>query len=196
MNRTVVVMAKNPQLGKVKTRLAEEVGDQEALDIYMKLLLHTKDVLEDVPAQRFIYFTNFVPASDELWGTDLFDCRLQTTGDLGRRMLHAFKSEWEPGMSILIIGSDCPQLTPAIMEQAFKALEALDVVIGPALDGGYYLIGSKVPYDFLFEQMPWSTSSVFQETINRVKENGKSYAVLPELSDVDYLADWRKFGLE
>ena len=105
-------------------------------------------------------------------------------------MLAAFEAAFAAGyQSVVIIGSDCEQLTQEVVEQAFQQLQTHQVVIGPALDGGYYLLGMNGLYPQLFRHKPWSTPQVFRETMLDVQELGLTYSLLPTLSDVDYLED-------
>jgi hypothetical protein len=131
------------------------------------------------PAERERDFAN--------WFSTL-DLRPQCAGDLGVRMRAAIEESLARGADrVVLIGSDCPDLDRDLILEAFRRLEASDLVIGPATDGGYYLIGMKNVHD-IFTEIPWSTGRVFQETMEKVKGAGLKVALLPTLSDVDEIA--------
>ena len=180
-----MIFAKIPEVGKVKTRLAETVGDDKALQIYLKLLGRTHDVASKASSDKLIFYAG---ASDDF---DLLDYyripkTTQCDGDLGVRMndafTRAFAQQYE---QVMIIGSDCYELTSDLIDEAFTHLNDNDFVIGPAKDGGYYLLGMTRLHDPLFEGKAWSTEDVFLDTILDMKENGGRYHILPTLSDVD-----------
>ncbi len=195
----LMLFVRNPELGKVKTRLAASVGPEEALAIYMHLLQHTKQITENLPMDKLVYYSNDVDQND-LWPNDKYKKQLQPAGDLGTKMETAFKNAFMDGYSsVVIIGSDCHQLTPAIIVKAFEELKTHEVVIGPALDGGYYLLGMNKLYSELFSNKRWSTEHVFPDTILDLEKLHLSHKVLPELSDVDYIEDldedfWEKIN--
>ncbi|NUO03602.1 MAG: TIGR04282 family arsenosugar biosynthesis glycosyltransferase [Saprospiraceae bacterium] len=193
-NRALLLFVRNPEKGKVKTRLAKELGDDKALEIYLELLNLTRAVAMAIPAERLLFYSNFIPQSDD-WPESLFQKHLQSGGDLGARMEAAFHQALETHPKAVIIGSDCPELRPEIIEQAFTQLDDCDAVFGPANDGGYYLLGLKSVIPGIFRDMVWSTKSVLSETLDRLKAAGKTYAFLPELSDVDHVEDWERYLL-
>ena len=187
--RLLLLFVRAPELGKVKTRLAEAVGPEVALEIYIHLLQHTRQVTEKLDTDRAVYFADD-KVDDGMWPKDIYQHHLQTPGDLGQKMQAAFEEAFAAGYtSVLIIGSDCKQLTQEIIEEAFNALQTHEVVIGPALDGGYYLLGMHKLYPELFQNKVWSTSTVFAETLYDVERLHLSHKLLPELSDVDHIED-------
>ena len=133
--------------------------------------------------------SSFIDEKDE-WSSRLFQKRLQKGRHLGEKIHSAFYELFPAYDRVVIIGSDCNQLKTEIINQAFSALEEHDVVIGPSLDGGYYLLGLNSFYPQLFDNIPWSTNRVTQITIDRIKSLGLSYQLLEELRDIDYYADW------
>jgi len=188
-DKLLLLFVRNPELGKVKTRIAKELGDEKALEIYKKLLHHTRTITKEVDADRLVYYHEKI-GEDDLWDEPVYAKKVQPEGDLGYKMMYAFSNAFkESYQRVIIIGSDCLELNQEIIEQAFAALEHKDVVIGPAKDGGYYLLGMKALYKTLFENKAWSTSSVFQATLHNIRQEGLTYALLPELSDVDKAAD-------
>ncbi|MCH2084367.1 MAG: TIGR04282 family arsenosugar biosynthesis glycosyltransferase [Saprospiraceae bacterium] len=192
----LIIFVKNPELGKVKTRLAETVGDEKALEIYKALLKHTKDVALQLNADRMLYYSEDVPEEEDMWPDDDFQKYIQYGEVLGERMYYAFEDALAVHDKAIIIGSDCASLTPEIVAEAFDALDRFNFVVGPATDGGYYLLGMKKLQIEMFQQMPWSTDQVLPETLARINALGKTVYQLPELSDIDYEEDWKKHGWE
>jgi len=191
MNRALIIFVKNPVLGQVKTRLAADVGEEKALKVYQELLKYTKAVSCQVSAKRYLFYANQIEENDA-WSREAFLKKVQSGRDLGARMSNAF-AEVEEEKKV-IIGSDCPQLLSEDIESAFHHLDRFDLVIGPANDGGYYLLGMKEVQRSLFKEMEWSTEKVFQETLNRAKAANLKVKVLRELVDLDTLQDLEEIG--
>lgn len=186
--RALIVFVKNPIVGKVKTRLAKDIGDAKAVEVYKKLLRHTRAIIEGVDADKYVFYGDYVN-DDDIWNDD-FTKVLQQGDDLGQRMLQAFKQLLEKGHEqVVIIGSDCYELNTTIINKAYSSLQETDTVIGPTLDGGYYLLGMKRLQDFLFKNIEWSTDTVYANTIDVIKQKKLSYTSLQQLSDVDYVKD-------
>lgn len=191
---TLLIFIKNPIPGKTKTRLAKTVGNEEALRIYGELLKHTRTISTQTDAALHLYYSHFIDIDDD-WNHTIFNKKLQVGEDLGSRMKNAFANSFAEGVpKVVIIGSDCASLTTDILNQAFAALDTHDFVVGPTFDGGYYLIGMRSYMPQVFENMTWSTESVFSDTIATITSLQKSYALLPKLSDIDYEEDWQKYG--
>jgi rSAM/selenodomain-associated transferase 1 len=189
MERLLLVFVKNPVWGRVKTRLARTIGDGRALWVYEKLLEHTRQAARGVAAQRWVCYSDFVPAADA-WLKGGFAARRQEGETLGDRMQEAFRQGFAAGYGpIVIIGSDCPEMSPALLEEAFRQLVSFPVVLGPATDGGYYLLGMNYLVESLFQDKPWSTPNVLAETVADLQRADIPYALLPVLSDVDEAAD-------
>lgn len=181
----LIVFVKNPELGKVKTRLAATIGPAEALEIYRMLLQKTKDSIQNLPMVKVVYYSGYIDHSD-LWSNHLFHKSLQEGHDLGEKMFHAFKSGFEAGYrSVGIIGSDCPDISPELLTQAFLKLKKHDVVIGPAQDGGYYFLGMNQLHKPLFFDKSWSTDKVLRETLNDIRHLNLSHYLLEVLNDID-----------
>jgi uncharacterized protein len=189
MKSAIIIFVRNPQPGKVKTRLAATLGDEKALQVYKELLLHTKQITTPVAADKYVYYFEEIATTD-LWDASGFFKKLQCDDDLGGKMKHAFKELFAAGYEdVIIIGSDCFELTTAIIGEAFTLLKKNDAVIGPAKDGGYYLLGMKKLIEPVFENKQWSTDTVFGQTINDFTENNFSFVCLPVLTDIDTEAD-------
>ena len=188
-NSLLIVFYRNPELGKVKTRLAATVGDEKALAIYLMLASHTRSVTEKLHPDKVIYYSNFIDTEDN-WPKILFDKQLQRGADLGEKMLNAFADGFSAGyQSICIIGTDCFDLTPEIIIKAFEKLEKKDAVIGPANDGGYYLLGMNNLLAGVFKNKKWSQGSVFADTLSDFKKLGQNFFQLELLTDVDEQKD-------
>jgi len=185
----LIVFVRNPVLGSVKTRVAKTIGDEAALRLYRKLLLHTHEIIKDIPCDKYIFYADEITMEDT-WPNRIYKKELQTDSGLGEKMENAFKKIFNYGhQHVLIIGSDCYELTASIIKEAFIALKTNDVVIGPAKDGGYYLLGQNKLNADLFSIKEWSTSLVLSQTIEACKRSGLSYQQLELLSDVDESKD-------
>ena len=191
----LIVFIKNPELGKVKTRLAKTVGAEKALAIYIALMEHTRKIAEALPVARYLFYSQEINQKDN-WSARKFYKDLQIEGDLGVKIATAFHTVFKENEKVVIIGSDCASLTPKIVQTAFDKLDEHPFVIGPAMDGGYYLLGMNQFSPEVFRDIEWSTDSVFPTTIERIEGLGKTYHLLPTLSDIDYEEDWVKYGWE
>ena len=188
----LLIFIKNPEPGKVKTRLAATVGPEKAYQIYLKLLSLTIDTAMEVDADRQVWYSSYIDSEDSISETD-FKKRKQVGKNLGARMLHAFNSGFKEGYdNIVIIGSDCPDVNPVLLEQAFNELSEYDLVIGPSADGGYYLLGMNKLQPELFRDIDWSTERVLKQTLEKAKSISLSVASLPELNDIDTIEDLEK----
>jgi uncharacterized protein len=194
----LLVFARVPALGRVKTRLAAGVGEPVALAVYHELLAITNAaiVAAGVPATVWLAGTaGTEPTATETREWAVHHARCQPEGDLGARMAAAFAAAFDAGAGrVAIIGTDCPGLRATHLNQAFTLLETNDLVLGPATDGGYYLLGLRQPHPELFQNKTWSTSSVLADTLADAGRLGLQVALLPTLRDVDDAADlaaWR-----
>lgn len=192
-NAALLIFIKNAELGKVKTRLAKTLGDEQALKIYLSLLSHTRQITEEVKVDRFLFYSNFINQEDD-WNINAFHKHVQEGADLGERMCHAFELAFQKYQQVVIIGSDCASLNAEIIEEAFEALALSPFVIGPAMDGGYYLLGMNRFEPALFKNIDWSTDQVFNQTLEVIKKLNQSCYLLPELSDIDFEEDWNEYG--
>ena len=194
MSNGLLTFIKNPIKGKAKTRLAATVGDDEALRIYKELLKHTRQIATNIPVNRYLFYAFFIDKNDD-WSNDGFQKFLQIDGGLGDKMKDGFQKVFADGnQKVIIIGSDCASLTPEIVLDAFQQLDNHDFVIGPADDGGYYLLGMNSFEPTVFDHVTWSTETVLSQTIANIKALNKNHALLTVLSDIDYEEDWKKHG--
>ena len=187
----VLVFQRNEVLGKVKTRLAAGIGEEQAMKIYRYLLNKTYLALKEITVPVTTYFSEFIP-ENPIHSAE--NKQVQVGGDLGERMRNAFVTHLESGMEkVVLIGTDCPSLEGTHLVQAFEALEHSDLVLGPARDGGYYLIGMKRRADFLFEGITWSSELVLSQTLTLAAEQGLHSSLLPIMEDIDSPEDWERY---
>lgn len=183
----LMIFTKNPELGKVKTRLANSVGDKAALNIYEFLLSHTVSVTENLKGDKWVYYSEEISEND-LWPSEAFSKKLQRGGNLGEKMENAFQDAFNSDYKrVIIIGSDLLDLSQNDLETAFLELKKNDVVIGPAKDGGYYLLGMKSLNSDVFKNKAWSTSSVLSETLKDLEN--KKIKILETRNDIDEIKD-------
>lgn len=183
----LLIFTRNPELGKCKTRLASKVGDEAALNIYKFLLQHTSFITQKLPVNKRVYYSEEIWVND-IWNNLYFDKKLQKGEDLGERMKNAFVDGFKEGFErIIIIGSDMYDLSQIDLEDAFDRLKKYEYVIGPALDGGYYLLGMKKLKPELFESKDWGQKSVLDATINDLI--GENYTLLTTKNDIDHYED-------
>ncbi|MBC6612171.1 TIGR04282 family arsenosugar biosynthesis glycosyltransferase [Hymenobacter sp. BT507] len=196
----LLIFAREPVLGRVKTRLAAGIGAEAALQVYRELLAHTAQAVAQVQVPATVWLaeaptltpapTNALPEWPGLpWQVQ------PAANSLGARMAHAFAAAFAAGAArVAIIGTDCPGLTATHLTNAFQLLTTHDVVLGPADDGGYYLLGLRQPQPALFENKNWSTPTVLADTLTDAQHLNLRTALLPTLHDVDSaedLARWR-----
>ncbi len=196
--RSAVVMmfVKDPKPGKVKTRLAEGIGPRAAAAVYRRLAERAVRAVAPLAGEGVeVQICGLPPGSLttlRVWLGRRFRYVPQRGRDLGARMAHAFREAFSTGARrAVIIGSDCPHLTTSIIRKALASLGTVDAVIGPAQDGGYYLIGVSKPMPFLFQRVSWGTGRVFRTTAGRLARRGLRWKRLTMLRDVDRMSDLR-----
>lgn len=183
----LLIFTRNPEYGKVKSRLASEIGKDAALKIYNFLLKHTYTITRDLDVEKKIYYSEYTPHND-IWSEAIYRKAVQVGSDLGERMNNAFIDGFQGGYNnIIIIGSDLYDLTSEDLHKAFTALETSDYVIGPAKDGGYYLLGMKKLNPDLFKNKNWGSDKVFKATWENIKT--KRVTLLEPRNDIDVLND-------
>ena len=182
----IIVFVKNIKLGKVKTRLAKTIGNQGAFEVYSELVKITENATENIPIDKRIYFSDVV--IDSKWETHYK--AVQEGDNLGERMKNAFIKGFEDGYNrIVLIGSDLPEINSSHIKNGLQALKTNNVVFGPAIDGGYYLVGMTKMYDSVFDNKPWSQSNLLEVTSKELKQNNTSFALLNPLNDIDTFED-------
>lgn len=194
-SRLLMIFVKNPVLGKVKTRLAHTVGNEKALSVYLQLLAHTSTITSAITCNRVIFYADFIGLHDH-WSERLYKKQLQQGRNLGERMHHAFA--WAFGneyKQVVIIGSDCFELSTAHINKAFDLLNSNDAVIGPAADGGYYLLGLTKLWPEIFSNKSWSSASVFADTMFDFQKLKIRVAQLEMLHDIDTEEDLKRISI-
>ena len=188
----VLIFTRNPELGKVKSRLAKGVGQENALEIYKKLLSHTKDVVSTLSCTKRVGYSVQV-RPDDMWDNAIFEKFQQEGEDLGVRMHNAFDQAFTDGYdNVLIVGSDLFDLRASHINEAFDALHSNDAVIGPAQDGGYYLLGMNKLVKDVFYNKEWGGDTVFASTMNDLA-TAKVHQ-LETLNDIDFAEDLKPYA--
>jgi len=183
----LLIFTRNPELGKCKTRLAATVGNENALEIYKFLLHHTVAITKDLKVAKQVYYSESICEQD-IWNNDIYHKKEQQGSDLGLRMEKAFRDGFKEGFDkIIIIGSDMYDLSKTDIENAFLQLDEADFVIGPAEDGGYYLLGMKQLEAALFIDKKWGTATVLKDTLKNVVH--KKTRLLATRNDIDVYED-------
>ncbi|NTV01679.1 MAG: glycosyltransferase [Chlorobiaceae bacterium] len=187
--RLLIVFSKNPVAGLVKTRLATSIGAAEALRVYEELRAITERATSAADCTRAVFYSDYIPEED-IFLDDATGAHLQDGTDLGERMHRAFLEGFRLGYRrVVLVGTDCPGLSVFLLDCAFEALEGDDAVIGPARDGGFYLIGLNRPIPELFLGRKWSTPEVLHESLSILSKQRAECAILPALSDIDTIDD-------
>jgi len=182
-----MIFTRNLVPGKVKTRLAAEIGDQAAFEAYRFMLEQSREISRGRNADKQVWYSDRIEKKD-LWDESVFEKKLQQGADLGERMSNAFSLAFKDGYDkVVIIGSDIPDLSPEDIDHAFELLNEHDAVLGPAADGGYYLLGLKRPMPELFKHKQWGSQTVLADTLADLFAH--RYALLEQLNDIDYLED-------
>ena len=190
MRAIVNVFARMPRRGQVKTRLAVDIGSGRALAAYRQMLAHAMAVARAADAKRIVWVDGggWHPAFRSV------DTRPQPRGDLGHRMFSVLAWCLHRSDRAVIIGSDCPKLSPHHLDAALSLLDHHDVVVGPALDGGYYLIGARRRLPWLFRGIEWGGPAVLQQTRSLLRRHRVTHTMLEPLADVDTVHDLAKPG--
>jgi hypothetical protein len=191
MDKLVIVFAKNPEIGKCKTRLAVSIGDENTLAVYKTLIQYTAQVLSKLKEDCVVFYSEDIQ-TDDLWDDANFQKQVQSQGHLGKKMQAAFEWGFHKGYKqVCIVGSDLFELEVSDIHDAFQALETHDLVFGPAEDGGYYLMGMSALHYEAFKDKAWSTELVLKETLHDLK--GSSFQLLKEKNDIDTVDDLKKY---
>lgn len=195
MSPSVAVFLKAPRLGTVKTRLAAEVGNRHALRLYRVLAARTLEAVHQTGLDAAVWYSPpDATAEMRFWLGDAWPLRPQASGDLGARLAASLRAV-EPGRGWIAVGADCPRLDAATLADAAAHVVRGEVVLGPTLDGGYYLVGGTAPLPDIFTAISWGTDRVLAETRARLAHVGTAWSELAPLRDVDTAADARAEGL-
>lgn len=192
--KRLCLFARTPRLGQVKKRLAQRIGAVRALAAHEALLRRSLERCGGDAAYHFeLWLTDLDAATFTNYASPGLTLHQQPEGDLGQRMAAVLSHGLDAAEMRVLIGSDCPDIDRRYVRQAFVALARADVVLGPAEDGGYGLIGWRAPVPDLFADVPWGTSEVLAVTLSRAAAAGARVALLREIYDVDTPADWQRF---
>ena len=194
----LIIFAKLPRVGEVKTRLGKSIGMEKAAEIYKQFAEDAFTLADAMKSQGVTIYVFFAPGAekdevDEWVGRD-FLYVVQAGENLGERMQHAFERTFADGAKrSVVIGTDIPELDSSILDSAFKQLPNHDIVLGPSTDGGYYLLGMNPPIKQVFVGIEWSTEKVLQQTLDCLESLRLSYTLLSEFADVDTVEDYQLY---
>jgi rSAM/selenodomain-associated transferase 1 len=191
----VIIFTRYPEAGKTKTRMIPLLGEMGAATLQRQMTEYTLATVKKLVRVRGfsaqVYFTGADLAKMSAWLGAEVSYRAQESGDLGERLQQAFREAFEEGVTkVVIIGVDCPNITDNLLKEAFFVLDSQDLVLGPAQDGGYYLIGLKRLFGELFRGISWGTGDVLAQTLVIAQNLGLNTGLLPILADVDRPEDY------
>lgn len=190
----LIVFTRAPELGHCKRRLAEAIGASAALAAHVHLVEHTLTRLRDFSGTKVLCVTQLNPEVTAWCDRYNFAPTLQVSEDLGVRMFAAFEDVFASGAKrVVLLGTDCPDIDLTYAETAFAQLMTHDLVLGPAEDGGYGLIGLTTAWGELFESIEWGSSAVTAQTLEKAQALELNVALLDEIWDVDNAADWQRY---
>ncbi|MEQ8878613.1 MAG: TIGR04282 family arsenosugar biosynthesis glycosyltransferase [Cyclobacteriaceae bacterium] len=192
----LIIFVKNLVPGHVKTRLAEEIGIDGALDVYQYLVEHTAEITEVLEVDKAVFYSEYVEIED-IWDDSQYKLLIQKGKSLGERMSNAFQKAFEMGYEkVVLIGSDSIEISEKHLTEAFKQLDENSYVIGPAKDGGYYLLGMKEPTPAFFDGKKYGHDKVLKELLEEVAKTQKEFFLLDELSDIDTFQDLKDSDID
>jgi len=194
----LILFTRYPEPGRTKTRLIPALGAQGAAALQRRMsetvVAQMAEFAASYPVSPEIRYADGTPQAMEDWLSNDIPCLDQGEGDLGDRLRRAFSQAFAQGAKrVVVIGADCPNLGPPLFAQAFAALEQKDMVLGPAMDGGYYLVGLNQPAPTLFADIPWGSEEVLTATLEQAQALTLSIHLLEPLADVDRPEDLRHF---
>lgn len=190
MSDRLIVFTRYPESGKAKTRLIPALGAEAAADLHRQMTERTLAEIQSLQQSYALTVEVWFAGGDRVQMQSWLGANLhyqpQPAGNLGDRMMQAFQTAFDTHVkAAIIIGTDCPELSAALLIEAFQALQQTDLVLGPATDGGYYLIGLRQLVPDLFQAIAWSTDQVFQQTVDIANKLHLSLTCLPPLTDID-----------
>lgn len=192
MAQRLILFLKAPVPGQTKTRLTPIYSPEEASHFYICFVRDILQQLAKIPLEIYYFYLPPLETLLQTFPIPAEFCFLQSEGDLGRKMSHAFEQLFRQSSDpVLIIGTDSPGLSPEWLQMAFQWLEQKEIVIGPTFDGGYYLLGMSAFYPAVFRQIAWSGPQVFSQTLKKIQQSNRSLSVLPPFYDVDTPQDLR-----
>ena len=194
----LILFTRYPEPGRTKTRLIPALGAEGAAALQRRMseaiVSHMARFAAQSPVHLEIRYADGIQQAVEAWLSSDIPCLDQGEGDLGARLHRAFTQAFAQGAKkVVVIGADCPALTPPFFARAFAALDNQDLVLGPAVDGGYYLVGLNRPAPALFSEIPWGSGEVLAATLKQAHSLNLSLHLLEPLADVDRPEDLRHF---
>lgn len=184
--KLIIVFVKNSIIGKVKTRLAKVIGNKKAIVVYDRLVQLTEKAVAPLSIDKRIYYSDFC-VEDQFVDAEKY---LQKGEDLGQKMQAAFMEGFDEGFEqIVLIGSDLPDISTALVQKSFHLLDTHNSVFGTAEDGGYYLVGLAKMNQSIFENKPWSQSELLAATLQQLSAQQEQFALLEPLNDIDTYED-------
>jgi uncharacterized protein len=189
INNALIVFAQNSEKGKVKQAIADQLGNETTVAAYKYLLQHTADICMATHCHRFVFYSDYIHLSDA-FDDHCFTKFVQQGADLGEQMTNALNKVFAlHHKNVCLVRSDCYELQPDHIQQAFDALEHNDVAIGPTTDGGFYLIAMKQLHPGIFSGKAWGTPTVLEDTIAEIEKLEMKYVLLATLNDIDTIED-------
>jgi rSAM/selenodomain-associated transferase 1/rSAM/selenodomain-associated transferase 2 len=197
---SLIIFARFPLPGKVKTRLARDIGDERAAEFYRSSAEHVfqESARLSERVQRYLFYADAHDSKEiQNWAGTQFNFVAQVGSNIGERLEHAFGTVFEHGsQKAIVLATDVPGISADIIDEAFRALDSCDTVLGPCPDGGYYLLGMKRLHKELFTDIPWSTNEVLNKTLNVMRKLGLTVSLLPALADIDTEEDLQRWHRE
>ena len=187
----LIVFLKNPETCQIKTRIAATTGPAIAKSIYQVLTTLTLATVKASGIRSYLFYEGGLPAAKV--EDPHISYHVQSSGDLGQRMQNALEFALQYHSGAVLIGSDCPDISTAMVKQALQQLDHHDLVLGPAVDGGYYLLGCKQIHPPLFDQIHWSSEKVLDQTLKKADAAHLSHVLLETLEDIDTEEDWKRY---
>ncbi|RKR83874.1 hypothetical protein BDD43_4089 [Mucilaginibacter gracilis] len=185
----IIIFIKNPDLGRVKKRLAKTVGDDKALEVYRQMLSHAQLITKTLSTDKFLYYDRAVDKNDN-WPNDIYIKKKQVGLDMHQRIANAFAEVFKLGYQhVIIIGSDCLELDERIIRLAFRQLEHFDSALGPTKDGGFYLLGMNGFYPEVFKAKGWGSPNLSVEILKIIQHLNKTCFTLSELAGIVTVED-------
>ncbi|MBW4891663.1 TIGR04282 family arsenosugar biosynthesis glycosyltransferase [Mucilaginibacter sp. HMF5004] len=185
----IIIFIKNPDLGRVKKRLAQTIGDEIALEVYHQMLAHARQITKALSVDKFLYYDREAVTNDA-WPDDVYQKKLQTGATMSLRVDAAFKELFNLGYEhVVIIGSDCLDLDERIIRLAFRQLDHFDTVLGPTRDGGSYLLGMAEYLPEVFKVAGWGTANLSAELLKAIQHGKRTCFKLSELSSITTVED-------
>lgn len=195
MSQNLLIMfIKNSLPGRVKVRLAEQIGPDRALDVYIRMLEHIRRVTGNLPFDKAVYYSDFIETND-IFNPEDYDKFLQDGTTQAEKLQNAFSHAFGSGYKrVVIICSDCFELSHSHVVDAFESLRDVDTVLGPSADGGLYLLGMRKYFPVIFENKTFDPENLFLDTLLVLKKNNYSFQILETLKDINTYDDLVKSG--